>query len=66
MHMYVPIIYGNTKSQVPLGRLLGKQNIQAKEVYSKKSWTELEEKETVWFLQLRLYRAYDTSRRMGM
>jgi len=32
---YVPLIYGKTKSQVPLGPLLGKQTIQAKEVYSR-------------------------------
>ena len=34
VHTYVLIIYGNTKNQLSLGRLLGKQNIQAKEVYS--------------------------------
>ena len=59
MHIYVTIIYGKTQVQVPLGSLLGKQSIQAKDFYSKKSWTELTEKETVWFLQLRLYRAYE-------
>ena len=32
---YVRIIYEKTKGQVPLGPLLGEQNIQAKEVY----WT---------------------------
>ena len=32
-HAYVHIIYDKTKGQVPLGPLLGKQNIQAKEVY---------------------------------
>ena len=31
---YVRIIYEKTKSQVPLRPLLGKQNIQAKKVYS--------------------------------
>ena len=30
----VCIIYEKTKGQVPLGPLLGKQNMQAKEVYS--------------------------------
>ena len=30
---YVHIIYEKTKAQVPLGPLLGKQNIQAKEFY---------------------------------
>ena len=33
---YVRIIYEKTKVQVPLGPLLGKENIQAKEVYLKK------------------------------
>ena len=33
--MYLCIIYEKTKDQVPLGPLLGKQNIQAKEVYRK-------------------------------
>ena len=32
--MHVRIIYEKTKGQVPLGPLLGKQNIQAIEVYS--------------------------------
>ena len=32
-HAYVRIIYERTKGQVPLGPLLGKQNLQAKEVY---------------------------------
>ena len=32
-HAYLRIIYERTKGQVPLGPLLGKQNIQAKEVY---------------------------------
>ena len=31
---YVGIIYEKTEGQVPLGPLFGKQNIQAKEVYS--------------------------------
>ena len=31
---YLRIIYEKTKGQGPLGLLLGKQNIQAKEVYS--------------------------------
>ena len=31
---YLRIIYEKTKGQVPMGPLLGKQNIQAKEVYS--------------------------------
>ena len=30
---YLVIIYKKTKGQVPLGPLLGKQNVQAKEVY---------------------------------
>ena len=30
---YLRIIYEKTKGQVPLGPLLGKQNIQAEEVY---------------------------------
>ena len=33
--MCIRIIYENTKDQVPLRPLLGKQKIQAKEVYSK-------------------------------
>ena len=32
--MYICIIYEKAKGQIPLGPLLGKQNIQAKEVYS--------------------------------
>ena len=31
---YVGIIYEKTEGQVPLGPLFGKQNLQAKEVYS--------------------------------
>ena len=42
---YLRIIYEETMGQVPLGPLLGKQNIQAKEVYSKKQieiiWLEI-------------------------
>ena len=42
---YLRIIYEKTMGQVPLGPLLGKQNIQAKEVYSKKQieiiWLEI-------------------------
>ena len=30
---YLCMIYEKTKDQVPLGPLLGKQNVQAKEVY---------------------------------
>ena len=30
---YLPVIYEKTKGQVPLGALLGKQNIQAKDAY---------------------------------
>ena len=32
--MYICIIYEKTNGQIPLGPLLEKQNIQAKEVYS--------------------------------
>ena len=41
---YVRIIYEKTKGQIPLGPLLGKQNIQAKEVYS--SYVIIGKKET--------------------
>ena len=33
IHVRVRIIYEKTKCQVPLGTLLGKQNIQATELY---------------------------------
>ena len=39
--VYVHIIYEKTKGQVPLGPLLGKQSIQAKEVYLISSYTFL-------------------------
>ena len=40
-YAYVRIIYEKTKGQVPLGPLLGKQNIQAKEVYYSETATYL-------------------------
>jgi len=39
------MIYEKTKGQVPLGPLLGKQNIQAKEVYYSETTTYLPCKE---------------------
>ena len=33
-YIYLCISYEKTKGHIPLGLLLGKQNIQAKEVYS--------------------------------
>ena len=43
---YVRIVYKKTKGQIPLGPFLGKQNIQAKEVYS--SYVIISQKYTLY------------------
>ena len=54
---YLRIIFEKTKSQVPLGPLLGKQNIPAKEVY----WPAF----NIWVFTVQLVEHWSTKKAMG-